>query len=108
MKYIALPEGVKEEMFVVQLLRSMKIAVKYPVTIRVDNIGVIFMVSNITTTCHTKLVDIQYKYVSEYVEDGVVKIIFVKSTDNDIDILTKKLSAELHEKHLKKVVVKKA
>ena len=48
--------------------------------------------------------DIRYKYVNEYVEDGVVKIVFVKSVDNDNDILTKNLSAELHKKHSKKMV----
>ena len=65
----------------------MKILVKYQVMVRVNNIGVIFMASNITTTCHTKHVDIRYKYVNEYVEDRVVKIMFAKSTDNDSDIL---------------------
>ena len=52
-------------MFAVQLLGTMKIAVKYPVTVRVDNMGAIFMASNIMTTCHTKHVDIRYKYVNE-------------------------------------------
>ena len=75
--------------------------------LRVDNLGAIFMVSNIITTCHTKHVDIRCKCVNEYVEDRVVKIIFVKSAENDNDILTKKLSAELHEKHLKRLVGEK-
>ena len=88
-KYVALSEAVKEVMFVMQLLGSMKIVVKYPVTLRVDNVGVIFMASNITTTCCTKHMDIKYKYVKEYVEDGVVKIFFVKSADNDSNILMK-------------------
>ena len=86
---VALSEAVKEVIFVIQLLRSMKIIVKYPVMVRVDNIGAIFMASNIATTCHTKHVNIRYKYVNEYVKDGVVKIVFVKSADNDSDILTK-------------------
>ena len=76
-EYIALSEVVKEVTFVVQLLGSMKIAVKYLVKARVDNVGAIFMGSNITTTCSTKHVDIRYKYVNEYVEDRVVKIVFV-------------------------------
>ena len=84
---------------------SMKIADKYLVMVRVDNMGAIFMASNITTTCHTKHVDISYKYVNEYVEDRVVKILFVESPDNDSNILTKNLSAELHEKHYKKMLV---
>ena len=89
--YIALSEATKEVMFVVQLLGSMKIAIKYPVMVKVDKIGAIFMASNIATTCHTKHVDIWYKFVNEYAEDRVVEVVFVKSTDNDSNILTKKL-----------------
>ena len=56
------------------------------------------MANNITTMCCTKHVDIRYKYVNEYVEDRVVKIVFVKSAESDSNILTKNLSVELHEK----------
>ena len=55
----------------------------------------------------TKHVDIRYKHVNEYVKDGVVKIVFVKSADNDNIILTKNLSAEIDEKHSKKMVDEK-
>ena len=65
------------------------------------------MASNITTTSCTKHIDIRYKYVNEYVEDKVVKIILVKSTDNDSSILNKSLSTELHDKHSKKMVGEK-
>ena len=68
-EYIALSKAVKEVMFVVQLLGSLQIAVKYPVMVIVDNAGAKFMASNITTTCCTKHVDIRYTYVSEYVEN---------------------------------------
>ena len=61
-----------------QLLRSMKISIEFPVMIRVDNVGAIFMASNITTTSCTKHMGIRYKHVNEHVEDGVVKIVFVK------------------------------
>ena len=107
MEYVALSEAVKEVMFMIQLLRSLKISVKYQVMVRLDNVGAIFMASNITNTYYTKHVDIRYKYVSEFVEDGVVKIVFVKSADIDSDILTKNLSAELHEKHSRKMVDEK-
>ena len=53
--------------------------------VRVNNVDAIFMASNITTTSCTKHVDIRYKYINEKVEEGVVKIIFVKA---DINILT--------------------
>ena len=104
--YVALSETVKEVMLVIQLLGSMKILVKDPVTARVDNVGVIFMASNITKTSCTKHVDIWYKYVNEYVDGGIVKILFVKSADNDSNILAKNISTYLHEKHSKKIVGK--
>ena len=65
------------------------------------------MASNITTMKHTKHVGIWYKYVNGYAEDRVIKIIFVRFVDNYSNILTKKLSAELHEKHSKKKVTEK-
>ena len=63
----------------IHLLRSMKIFVKLPVMVRVDNMEAIFTVSNITTVSCIKHVNIRYKYVNEYVKDGIVKIIVVKS-----------------------------
>ena len=72
-EYVALSDAVKEVMFMIQLQGSMKILVKYPLIARVDNVGAIFMASNITTTCHTKHIDIRYKYVNAYVEDGVLR-----------------------------------
>ena len=55
----------------------MKVSVKLLGMVRVNNVGSTFMVSNITTTSCTKYMDVRYKYVNEYVEGGIVKIIFV-------------------------------
>ena len=91
-EWVALSEVVKEVMFIIHFLLSMKISVKLPVIISVDNVGAIFMVSSISASSHTKHVDIRYKYVTKYVEDGIVKIVFMKSSDNVGNILTKNLS----------------
>ena len=61
------------------------------------------MASNITTMFCTKQMDIMYKHVNKYIEDGIVKIVFVKLAENNSNILTKNLSADLHEKYLKKM-----
>ena len=107
-EYAALSEAFKEVMFMIQLLGSMKIVVKYPVTVRVGNVSATLMANDITTTCHTKHVDIRYKYVNEYVVDGVVNIVFLRSADDDNNILTKNLSAEPHEMHSRKVMGEKS
>ena len=43
-------------------------------------------------------------YVTKQVEDGKVKMVFVQSAENNINILTKNLSGILHEKHSKKMI----
>ena len=75
--------------------------------VRVDNIGAIFIPSNITTTLCTEHVDIRYEYVNEHVHDELFKIIFVKSANNGSDILTNNLSVELHVKHLRRMIGEK-
>ena len=60
-EYVALSEAVKEILFVLQILECMKISVILPVIVRVDYGGANFMSKNITTTSHTKHVDIRYK-----------------------------------------------
>ena len=88
-EWVALSETVKKVMLVIQLLRSMKISAKLPDTERVDNVGTILIASSITTMPHIKHVDIRYEYVNEYIEDRVVKIVFVKLAKNGGVILKK-------------------
>ena len=103
-EWVAASEAVKEVIFVLQLLQSMKIKVKLTIIVHVDNVGAIFMTNNVTNTSHTRNVDICYKFVTQYVEDGIMKIIFVKSADDDSDIITKNLGSEHHSKHASKMI----
>ena len=88
-EWVALLEAAKEIMFMIQFLRSMKISIELPVIVRVDSIGTIFMASKISVKCHTKHLDIKYKYENEDMEDGIVKINFVQYVENDSDILSR-------------------
>ena len=103
-EWMALSEATKELIFVLQLLKAMKINVTLPIVVNVDNMGTVFMSRNISTTGRSKHIDVRTKYVNEYVEDGVLKIVYVKSEENDADIFTKNLGGELHGKHAVKFV----
>jgi hypothetical protein len=82
----------------------MHIKVELPITVCVDNIGAIWMSQNVNTSSSTKHVDIGTKYVNKYCKDGVLKIIFVNSAENDSDIMAKKLGGDLHSKHSDKLI----
>ena len=81
--------------------------VKLPIVIRVDNLGAVFMSENVSVSQRTKHVDVRYRFVQEFVFDGFIKVIFVKTEDNDSDIFTKNLGGDLHERHSKKMIVEK-
>ena len=106
-KYVALSEAVKDIVFLIRLLKSMGLRIQLPVTVRVDNVGAIFLSENITTSNNTKHVDIRAKFVKEYVEDGTLKIVFVRSENNRSDIMTKNLGGPLFKRHSDTLVAKR-
>ena len=101
---MAISEVVKEIRFIVQVLKSMGFEVELPIVVHVDNEGAIYIANNPTNSDCTKHVDVRYKYVNEFVEDGVIKIIFVRSADNRADIMTKNTGGELQNKHAEDMV----
>ena len=86
-EYMALSEVVKELKFIVQLLQTMNIEVELPITVHVDNVGAIWLSNNRTTSNRTKHIDIRTSFVKGYQEDGKIIIKFVKSEENDADVI---------------------
>ena len=107
-EYMALSEVVKELKFIVQLLQTMNIEVELPITVYVDNVGAIWLSNNRTTSDRTKHIDIRIAFVKEYQEDGKIIIKFVKSEENEADILTKNTTNVIFNNHQKKLVWDKA
>ena len=98
-EYVAVSEVCMEIMFVKQILEFFKIKVEFPITVHCDNVGAIFLGYNQKNSQRTKHVDIRHHYVRQYVEDGTVKIIFVRSEENAADVYTKNTTGAIFEKH---------
>ena len=102
-EYIALSEVVKELKFIIQLLETINTTVEMPITIYVDNVGMIWLSNNQTTSERTKHVHIRAAFVKEYKEDGRILIKFVKSED-DAHINRKNTSNQIFQIHQPKIV----
>lgn len=98
-EYIALSEAAKEIKFLYQLMVSMGLKVQTPITVRVDNVGAIFMAENVSTSQRTRHVDIRWAYVREFIEEGFLKIVFVKTKDNLSDGFTKNVTSDVYDRH---------
>ena len=103
-EYFAISEVAKEIMFTKQLLDTIGIPLQLPIAVRVDNVGAMFLANNFSVGQRTKHIDIRAHVVREYIEEGILTIIFVRTDDNDADIFTKNTSEETFKKHSDKMV----
>jgi hypothetical protein len=99
---VALSEITKEILFVMQVLETIRIILRLPNLVKVDNIGAIYLSNNFALQQKTKHIDISCHVVREFVEDGILKSILVRSEDNSADIHTNNISEETFIKHSRK------
>ena len=84
---MAVSEVVKEIKVLYQILRSMEIKVPLPIKVQVDNVGAIWLANNSSVSERTKHVDLRAYFARDMIKDQVIEINFVKSAENDIDIM---------------------
>jgi hypothetical protein len=94
-------KAVKEIKFIYSLLQGIGIEVDLPIIVKTHNIGAMFMAQNASSGVRTRHVDTRYQNIRENVEDGIIKIEFVRSIDNDSNIFTKNVNQEIYEKRVK-------
>ena len=82
----------------------MKIEVKLPIHVNVDNIGAIFLAENQNSSDRTTHVDIHYHFIRQYIKEGTIMIEFVHISENYSDIFTKNVTSETFNKHAKKLI----
>jgi hypothetical protein len=90
-------ETLKEIRFIVYLLRDMGISVKLIIMVRADNIGAMFMPKNASSVVRTRHIDTRYHFIRDHVEDSFIKIIFVKTDDNDAEIFTNSFNKDTYD-----------
>ena len=89
---MAVSEVATEILFIKSMLEFLGVKVELPIEVNVDNVGAIYLSKSATTSNRTRHIDTRYHFVREYIDDGVLKVVFVKSEDNHADIMTKNLS----------------
>jgi len=101
---IALTETAKEVKFVAQLLMSLDIKVEMPIIIKVDNQGAIFIAENMNVSPKTKHIDVRYHFIREFIFEGYIKVVFVRTEKNVTDIFTKNVPQEINKQHMEGIL----
>jgi hypothetical protein len=73
--------------------------------VRTDKIGAMFMAENESSGVRTRHIDTRYHFIRVRVEDGFIKIVFVKTEDNNLDFLTKNVTRDTYESNVIRFLV---
>ena len=106
-EYVALSEAAIEIKFIYQVLQSMGIKVMLPIVVNIDNIGAIFMAENVTATSRSRHVDARYHFVREFIFDGFIKVIFVRTDQNSADPFTKNTTSAIYDRCVDEYMISK-
>ena len=68
-----------------------------------DNNGSIIMAKNPQFHRHTKHVELQWHWVQNLVQDGIIELKNCQDPEQTADILTKALAKPKHQKHVKEL-----
>ena len=98
-EYIALSEATTEILFVINLLKvAFNTTFEKPVKIYEDNSGAVAIGKFGNLTKNSKHIGVQYHYVNENYEKGVIDIVKIETKKNIADIFTKSLCKEKFNK----------
>ena len=78
--------------------------VNLPMLVLFDNIRAIEMLDMKMGKCRMKHVDTRYHWITQFVDDEIVDVKYIKSENNVADICTKNLQPKLFEKHSSELI----
>ena len=86
---MAISEAIKEMCYFYYLLESIVMNSELCIMLRCDNVGDIFVAENSSSGVCTRHVDTRHHFIQEQIEYSFIGIVFMKSYDNDAELLTK-------------------
>jgi hypothetical protein len=98
---IAMVQAIQELLFAKKLLEAMELKVALPMIVAVDNKGAVDLANGWSNSGGTKHMDVRIMFVRELKEEGIVKVIWIPTAENESDIFTKNTDAKTFNKHIK-------
>ena len=101
-EYVAMGDVVKDALFVKSVLKFMQPQRKefcIPVTVFEDNQGAIQLANNPRSSQNSKHIDVRHHFLRELVSEQIIRVEYIKSSQQHADILTKHLPVDSFRYH---------
>ena len=98
---MALSDAAKEAIFLIKLLRSLKIDISQPIVINTDSQSALDHVKNNVKHSRTKHIDVRHHFIRDAFSSKHVTLEHVPAASQIADVLTKPLGPTKHVEALK-------
>ena len=98
-EFIALSEAISEILFIWNVIIFIGGIINLPIQVHVDNMGALYLAENNSSNSRIRHIEARNLFIQEFIWDGVIKVVFVCSENNNADILMKNVSVVIHERH---------
>ena len=96
-------QGICEALWLKQLLEELKIQLQSPMTIWCDNKAAISISYNPVHHDQTKHVEVDRHFIKEKIDEGILKVSYIPTSQQTADILTKALFKPMFERLIDKL-----
>ena len=94
----------QDMLFAMRVLESLGLKVAKPMVLRMDNKGAKDLVNSWNVTGRTRHVAVRQCFLQELKEDGIIRVEWISTKENEADLFTKNLGGPTFEKHARKFV----
>ena len=81
-EFIALSEAVSELLFICNVINFLGGIINLPIRVYVDNMAALYLAEHNVSNSWIRHIDIRCLFIHEFVRDGVIEVIFVRSENN--------------------------
>ncbi len=90
-EYIGIAESLKELLFIKNIVEFMRVKIPLPMKVMNDNRAAIIVSKNLSSISKMKHLDARYHFVQDYVDSGMIDLVYKKTDELVADIMTKAL-----------------
>merc|ERR1712038_2212673 len=89
----------QDMLYIMRLLESMNLKVKKPMILHVDNKGAVDLANNWSVGGRTRHVEVKQHFLRDMKEQGLIRVEWLPTAENDSDLFTKNLGGPEFNKH---------
>ena len=96
---VAATSCAQEILYVIRIMESIRLKVKLPMKLLVDNKGAVDLANNWSISGRTRHMEVRQYFLRDMKDEGIIITEWIRRDKMSADLFTKNLGGPLHQKH---------